>query len=71
MKVSNFVKKGSPKADFMSNTNNPRDEAFNLFGEQTNFTPEELEAYREMIENNSVDLGVNIFDYFDDEKVIS
>ena len=52
----------------MSIADNPRCEALNLFGEQSFYTQNELEAYEEMLNDDSVDLGINIFDYFDDER---
>lgn len=48
-----------------SNTSfSPRHDALALFGEQSNFSPEEQMTYRTMLKENSENLGINIFDLF-------
>lgn len=42
----------------------PRDEALELFGVQSNFTPDEQETYRAMLKQKSQKIGKNIFDLF-------
>lgn len=40
-------------------------EAFDLFGEQSNFSPDERKLYWTVLERDSVNVGVNIFDLFE------
>lgn len=42
----------------------PRDEALQLFGVQSNFTPDERETYKSMMKQKSQKIGKNIFDLF-------
>lgn len=42
-----------------------KNDAFDLFGEQSNFSPDELKTYWAALKKDSVDVGVNIFDLFE------
>lgn len=41
-----------------------RENALNLFGEQSGFTEEERDFYRRVLKQKSVPVGINIFDMF-------
>ena len=46
------------------NVINPRTEALDLFGIQSNFTPDEQDTYMRMLKRNSEKIGINVFDFF-------
>lgn len=43
---------------------NPKADALDLFGMQSNFSPDEQETYVHMLERNSENIGINIFSLF-------
>lgn len=47
---------------FIFEEENPRLLAFQLYGVQSNYTPDERSTYRAMLAQNSQDAGINIFD---------
>ena len=50
--------------EFGNTSFSPRHDALALFGEQSNFSPEEQMTYRAMLKENSENVGINIFDLF-------
>lgn len=48
--------------EFGKTSREPRQDAFSLFGVQSNFSIEEQKTYRAMLKENSHSVGINIFD---------
>ena len=46
------------------NKNYSRNGAFSLFGEQSDFTKEELDFYKRVIKHKSTPVGINIYELF-------
>lgn len=45
-------------------SDNPQAEAAQLFGPQSNFTPDELQTYKAVLMRKAEDVGINLFDLF-------